>query len=204
MSSSIKSVVFDIGNVMVRWAPLEIIRLTFGELEDLEQKAREVFLSDTWLSINKGLLTEAEAKLQYQQLHGFTELQADQLFYYVFQTQLLLHGSVSLLERVKSAGYNVYALTDNVIEIVEHLKAQYDFWPLFDGAIISAHVGCLKPGSEIFNHLLKNYELNGAETVFLDDMMHNVEGAQLAGIHAIQFTNAHQCEIELKALGLSF
>ncbi|MEF1190116.1 HAD family phosphatase, partial [Vibrio parahaemolyticus] len=29
-SSQIKNVVFDVGNVLVRWSPPEIVRLTFG------------------------------------------------------------------------------------------------------------------------------------------------------------------------------
>ncbi|PQJ42956.1 hypothetical protein BTO00_13075 [Vibrio campbellii] len=42
------------------------------------------------------------------------------------------------------------------------------------------------------------------ETVFLDDMPYNVEGAREVGIDAIQFKHAEQCECGLKAMGLSF
>jgi len=41
--SETKNVVFDIGNVVVRWAPLEIIRLTFGDNNAVEEKAKSVF-----------------------------------------------------------------------------------------------------------------------------------------------------------------
>ena len=30
----VRNIVFDVGNVIVRWDPLEIIRLTFVERED--------------------------------------------------------------------------------------------------------------------------------------------------------------------------
>jgi len=126
------------------------------------------------------------------------------LFYYVKHTQLILFGSMALVLRVKAADYNVYALTANVNEIFEHLKSQYDFWSLFDGAIVSSEVGCMKPHPEIFNHLLDHYEIEVSKTVFIDDMLHNVEGARSIGFSGIQFENSAQCEGELKLLGLNF
>nr|PMK08121.1 HAD family hydrolase [Vibrio sp. 10N.261.54.E10] len=191
------------GNVIVRWAPLEIARLTFGDTEELESRARSIFQSTIWMDLNKGFLTESEAKLRYQQELDLSPLECDRLFYYVKQTQILLHGSVELIERVKSAGYGVYALTDNVVEIVEYLKNTYQFWALFDGAAVSAELGMLKPQPEIYQELLSNYGLKASETVFIDDMPYNVEGARSVGMAAIQFTDAVQCENSLQALGVN-
>ncbi|MEZ8313725.1 HAD family hydrolase [Vibrio splendidus] len=202
-SNEIKNVVFDVGNVIVRWAPLEIVRLTFGDTEELESRARSIFQSTIWMDLNKGFLTESEAKLRYQQELDLSPLECDRLFYYVKQTQILLHGSVELIERVKSAGYGVYALTDNVVEIVEYLKNTYQFWALFDGAAVSAELGLLKPQPEIYQVLLSNYGLKASETVFLDDMPYNVEGARSVGMSAIQFIDAVQCENSLQALGVN-
>lgn len=144
-SGSIRNVVFDIGNVIVRWTPLEIVKLTFGEVKAPEVLVKAIFQSETWLDLNKGLISESDAKAQYQQFLNLSHLECERLFYYVKQTQILIFGSVDLLQRVKLAGYNVYALTDNVHEIVSHLKSTYTFWPLFDGATVSAELGLLKP-----------------------------------------------------------
>ena len=203
-SDSIKNVVFDIGNVIVRWAPLEIVRLTFGEVKASEKLAKSIFQSETWLALNKGFISEPEAKAQYKQSLGLSSLECERLFYYVKQTQLLIYGSVELLKRVKSAGYNVYALTDNVHEVVTHLKSEYTFWSLFDGVAVSADLGLLKPQAEIYQSLLIQHKLEASETVFIDDMPYNVEGAKAVGIAGVQFEDAAQCEEELKALGLSF
>lgn len=200
----IKNVVFDIGNVLVRWSPIEIIRLTFGESDDSQTRAKTIFQSPLWLAINRGELNKAESRNQFQQQFGFTPETVEQLFYYVKHTQLTLFGSVDLVKRVKAAGYRTFALTDNVGEIVEHLKQRHDFWPLFEGAIVSAEVKCLKPSAEIFNHLLEKYELKAEECVFIDDVLVNVEGAKKLGFSTIQFKNAQQCEQDLKALGLHF
>ena len=203
-SGSIKNVVFDVGNVIVRWAPIEIVRLTFGEGKESEELARSIFQSETWLDLNKGFISESNAKAQYQQSLGLSELECERLFYYVKQTQILIYGSVDLIKRVKSAGYNVFALTDNVHEIVAYLKSEYTFWDLFEGATVSAEVGLLKPQAEIYHSLVSLHELAPSETVFIDDMPHNIEGAKAAGLSGILFVNAAQCEEELKLLGLSF
>jgi len=203
-SEAIKNVVFDIGNVIVRWAPLEIVRLTFGEVKASENLAKSIFQSETWAALNKGHISESDAKGQYKQSLHLSDLECELLFYYVKQTQLLIFGSVDLLKRVKSAGYNVYALTDNVHEVVTHLKSEYTFWSLFDGAAVSAELGLLKPQAEIYQALLTQYKLEASETVFIDDMPYNVAGAKAVGIAGVQFKNAAQCEGELKALGLSF
>ncbi|WP_318511450.1 HAD family hydrolase [Photobacterium leiognathi] len=199
----VRNIVFDVGNVIVRWEPLEIIRLTFVDSEDHEQLAKAIFQSQTWVSLNKGLISETEAKTQYQQTLGLSEWECEQLFYYVKQTQRLIVGSIELIQHIKSAGYSVYALTDNVHEIVSYLKSTYSFWPLFDGAIVSADVGMLKPQPEIYHSLLNKFELIASETVFIDDMLYNVEGAKSIGMHAIQFENIDQCEKDLISLGLN-
>ncbi|MEZ8287082.1 HAD family hydrolase [Vibrio splendidus] len=203
-SNQIKNVVFDVGNVIVRWSPLEIAHLTFGSLVDLEGRARLIFQSAIWSDLNKGFLTENEAKLRYQQELDLSPLECDRLFYYVNQTQILQYGSVDRIERVKRSGYGAYAFTDNVAEIVEYLKATYEFWPLFDGSVVSAELGVLKPQPEIYQALLSNNGLEASETVFIDDMPYNVEGAKIVGMAGVQFIDAVQCENDLCALGVEF
>lgn len=198
----IKNVVFDIGNVVVRWSPVEIVRLTFGDMESSEEKVRFIFQSSTWRDLNKGHLTEDEAKAQYQDLYGFTELECDRLFYYVKQTQILIYDSVNLITRCKNAGYRVFALTDNVHEIIAYLKETYTFWALFEGAVVSAELGMLKPQTEIYQSLLTQYDLEASETVFIDDMPPNIKGAESVGITGVRFESSYQCELALTALGV--
>lgn len=201
--NEIKNVVFDVGNVIVRWAPAEIVRLTFG-VEKPESLMRLIFQSDVWQALNRGKMSVSEAQLQFQQVLGFSHQHTEQLFYYVKQTQLLLFGSVDLLKRIKQAGYGVYALTDNVTEVVAYLKSTYDFWSLFDGATVSADIGWLKPEPEIYHHLLEQQNISSSASVFIDDMAGNVAGAKSLGFSGIQFANSTQCEAELKSLGLTF
>ncbi|KZN47044.1 HAD family hydrolase [Pseudoalteromonas luteoviolacea] len=204
METTIKNVVFDIGNVVVRWSPEDIISMAFGKSHLQTGLVESVFHSDIWLDLNKGLMTEEETKLRYQKELDLSQGDCERLFHYIKHSLIPVYNSVALIERVKKAGYKVYALTDNVHEIVDYLKATYQFWPLFEGAIVSADLGVLKPQPAIYDALLTHFSLNANETVFIDDMPHNVAGAQAMGIEAIQFKDAGQCEEELKKLGLAF
>lgn len=54
-TNKIRNVVFDVGNVIVRWSPVEIVRLTFGySAQEAEHKAKAIFQHDIWMALNKG------------------------------------------------------------------------------------------------------------------------------------------------------
>lgn len=100
-SVQIKNVIFDVGNVLVRWSPVEIVRLTFGGSVESEKMAQMLFSSQIWKDLNKGTISEREAKQRYQREHQVTTEEMDRFFYYVKHTQILLYGSIELLKRVK-------------------------------------------------------------------------------------------------------
>jgi FMN phosphatase YigB (HAD superfamily) len=45
--------------------------------------------------------------------------------------------------------------------------------------------------------LLDEYQLDAAETVFIDDMSENLAAAESIGIQTIQFTSSAQCKQDL-------
>ena len=202
----IRNVVFDIGNVFVQWSPPEIIRRCFDLPPDsTENRERTVLLrSPLWLRLNRGEVTQGEAELAYQAEHGLSREEAAALLFHAMDHQELVDGTEALARRLQGAGYRLFALTDNVREIVAHLKSRYRFWELFEGAVVSAEVGMLKPHDGIFRHLVDTFGLEPAETVFLDDVQGNVDGAIRVGLQARLFTTAERCEQDLRGLGLRF
>jgi putative hydrolase of the HAD superfamily len=203
----IRNVVFDVGNVFVRWSPGEVIERCFdvpsGTAEN-RSRAFSLFGSPIWLSLNRGQMTVAEAAYAYRAQHGLTDEESSALFFHVMDHQVPIEGTQALATRLKAAGFRVFGLTDNIREIVAHLKERYDFWSLFEGVVVSADVGVLKPDPRIFAHLLQTFALQADETVFLDDNPPNVEGARGAGMEALLFTTAADGERDLRSLGLSF
>lgn len=77
---AIRNVVFDVGNVIVKWAPQDIAQLTFGEGEESAFMATAVFKSEFWRDLNKGKYTEAEVKRALHQQLGLSSDTLEQLF----------------------------------------------------------------------------------------------------------------------------
>jgi putative hydrolase of the HAD superfamily len=204
MGGTIKNIVFDIGNVIVRWDPIRISTRTFGAERSTPEFVGSIFGPETWLPLNRGELTATQAKEAYQDRLGLSAAEADKLFYNINDSLDLLTDTIALMERLQRAGFRIFALSDNVHEIVHYLKQRYDFWRFFEGAVISAEIGLLKPSPAIFLHLLETHALRAEECVFLDDVLANVEGARAVGMQALQFSHARRAEQELKSLGLVF
>ena len=201
---TIRNIVFDIGNVLVRWDSLGIVEAAFG-LSGEEAKARRHALfgeTDIWRALNRGEHTEAGAKAAYVAAGLLTADEAEAMFAALYDSLHLLEDTPPLMERLKAAGYRIFALTDNVREIVAHLEGTHDWWAHFEHVTNSAEVGVLKPDPRIYAHLLDTNVLAPEETVFFDDMPGNVAGAQAAGMHAFVFTDAAQAERDLRSLGV--
>ena len=74
------------------------------------------------------------------------------------------------------------------------------FMPLFDGGIFSCRVHMIKPEKGIYELLCKQYDLDPAECVFIDDNAKNVEGARSVGITAIHFKDYESASRELEEI----
>ncbi len=203
----IRNVIFDVGNVFVRWSPSEIISRSFNLEPTSEQnrdRADAIFRSPIWISLNLGELTQGDAEAAFQRQFGLTNDDTAKLFFHIMDHQEPIDGTEEIARRLARAGYRVFGLTDNVHEIVAHLKTRYRFWELFEGAVVSAEVRLIKPHQAIFRHAIEAYGLAASQTVFFDDVQANVDGARSIGMEARLFTTAERCEHDLRTLGLSF
>lgn len=195
----IKNVIFDIGNVLVRWEPYEIIQkiLPGSDSVMLYQQMRPV-----WLDLNLGKLSEKEAIEIYWRQLEVPKQKIIELMNEVKVSQTMIPGSIELLNKLHEKGVNLYSITDNIKEIMEYHYANSNFLSYFKGIVVSAEVGFLKPDPKIYRHLFTKYGLDPAESVFIDDLIPNVEGALSVGMQAFQFTDAILCEKKLKEIGI--
>jgi putative hydrolase of the HAD superfamily len=190
---TIKNIIFDIGNVLVKWAPREVVAKLFPA-EDHDQLTLDLFTSQSWLDLNLGKISESQLiQIYHKTLHidigKLTELMAE-----IKESLTLLPGSLALVEKLYKKNYPLFVITDNTHEILAYLKKRYDFWWMFKFITSSAEVGILKPNEGIYRYLLGSQHLISEECLFLDDVLQNVEGARRVGIEAYQFTTAQDCE----------
>ena len=198
----IKHIVFDVGNVLLTWQPSHVVSKLFPEKNAMEF-TQALFKSPPWYDLNLGKITESEVLQIYHQTLGIDHEKLRRLLNEVKNSFSPVDNSLELLSSLYQSDYVLYALTDNVREIMSYLKSKYNFWDKFKGIVVSADVGYLKPAPEIYNHLLSVHDINPKEAVFVDDHLPNVDGARRVGMQGIQFINAKQCIDELSQLGVN-
>jgi len=201
---AIRNIVFDVGNVIVPWDPLGIERVAFGSERIAEPDYVSPFRGNpVWLAVNRGELSLEQAKDAYEADYGFDRSDIDRLYVSLRASFPLISDTVAMMQELRSAGYRLFAITDNVHEIVAQLKRDYSFWELFDHAAVSAELGVLKPDPKIYQWLLEAAGIDPTESVFMDDVQRNVDGAIAQGMRAFVFTDASAARSNLQALGVA-
>jgi HAD superfamily hydrolase (TIGR01509 family) len=81
-------------------------------------------------------------------------------------------------------------------------RERYPFLDRFHGIVVSAHEQLLKPDRRIYALLCERHGLTPRDCIFIDDNLHNVEGAQAFGMQGHYFQTAGALRAELKRQGL--
>ncbi len=184
------NMVFDLGGVVFNYNPKEYLVERFYN-ERTEKKLYDaVFGSEEWQLMDLGKLTWNDASAIFMQRGKAKDVAFEMRALLEEWTELLTTRSatVVLMRLLKKNGFNIYYLS-NLSKEVHELIARRDFWPLFDGGVLSYEVGVAKPDLEIYQILLKKYKLAPQETIFTDDTKANSSAAFETGITGIQFRN---------------
>ena len=183
----IKNIVFDMGQVLLRFDRQAIIgRLGLGP-EDEKVLMDQVLLSKEWSRMDWGEITDEEAAESIcARLPARLHEPARRIVLGWDEIMEPVPGMAALAGDLKQAGYGVYLLSN-----ASH--RQPDYWPrvpgaeLFDGAVISSKVGYVKPERGIYEALLRKYDLKAEECFFVDDTSLNVVGAMRCGMDGAVF-----------------
>jgi len=201
--SNIKTVVFDIGGVLIDWNPRHLYRKIFSNGEEMERFLSEVCTYEWNVQQDGGkLFSEATAELSAR----FPEY-SDKIALYYGRWEEMLGGeftdTVKIFNELKSAGIPLYALTNWSHEAFPVAYERYGFMKQFDGIVVSGYEKLLKPDHAIYRVLMDRYNINPAESVYIDDNKANAEASAELGFHAIHFQSADLLRLELRSLGLA-
>ena len=182
-----KSIIFDLGGVMVDFDPKAYLvdRLCNAEME--EKVYDLTFGSEEWQLLDAGKLSRYDGNqrmLEHARAEGCA-----------FEVQGVLDDWMhilrprrrmqTLVEQLKQHGYCVYYLS-NIPEDVLDFLTERDLKGLFDGGVASCEVHINKPDPRIYKALLAKYQLKAGESVFIDDRLENVQAAFRLGFAGIQ------------------
>lgn len=182
----VDAVIFDIGNILIRFAPDDFIQRLFPGDERLQKHMMEhVYYGKYWLCFDRGTMTYEEAAKRLAQEYGEREEDYLHALFGWFQLKTPIEEGFRAAQRCKQAGKKLYLLSNYPQQGFEFVHKQYAelFNPLFDGGIISCYEHVIKPEKEIYQLLCSRYGIDPARAVFIDDTLVNVEGAIRNGIH---------------------
>lgn len=103
------------------------------------------------------------------------------------------------VEQLKSTGKRVAVLSNMPRDLGEALQCRTSRFQLFDFVTLSYEVRAVKPDAAIYEHCLGGLGTIGNRTLFLDDRIENIHGAERLGIHGVQFTSRPEVLPKLSA-----
>jgi putative hydrolase of the HAD superfamily len=197
----VRAVFFDIGNVLLRFSAREVVRRIAWEVRGSPVKlARYLWNSNLGERVEKGELAGEELYALFRKELGYKKSYAQ--FRRLWCDHFTLNrASYAILKRTAKK-VPTYLLSNTNALHIDFIRDNYRFPALVKGAILSHEVGLRKPSPGIYRAALKLSRTKAAQTVFVDDLEANVEGARRVGFVAIRFKNAADLRRRFRELGL--
>ena len=200
----IRNVVFDMGQVLIRYEPDRYIRELEVSEADGKLLMEQVFRSLEWTRMDWGELTDEQAAESIcARLPARLHAAARKLVLGWEQPILPVPGIGELIGELKAAGYGIYLLSNASFR-------QREYWPaipgseLFDGGVISCEEGFIKPERGIYEALLDRYGLKAEECFFVDDVPVNVQGARRCGMDGAVFRgDVEELRLHMRRAGVN-
>lgn len=179
------TVVFDIGNVLIRWDPRNLFRKTFAGDEAAMEDFLATACSHDWLlQCDTGDIC-AHVAARIADFPHYREHLAAFDARWMETLGGIIEENVALFARLKARGRKVYGITNYSRDKFEASQAIHPFYGWFDGLVVSGREGLAKPDPRIFALLFERYGLEPSRTLFIDDSERNVAAAQAAGMDVI-------------------
>jgi len=193
------NLIFDFGNVLVRWEPQRVYLPYFGGDE-----AQYWYF---WRHVcNPELRNRIDAGEDQQQCINSQKAlfpdYAAPLEMFITDWEETLPGEMPgmrelLLQLKADSRYRIFGLTNWSIETFPLARKKFEILQMIDNYVVSGDVKLVKPDPAIFRLALDRFGIKADETTFIDDNPDNVEAAKRLGMDGIVFTNAASLRAEL-------
>ena len=194
------AVIFDFGNVLVRWEPERVFLPYFGGDE-----ARYWFF---WRHVCDQQFRDRidageDSGTVIRQRQAVYPEYAEAIEMYMSRWEDSLPGEMpgmyQLVQELKADPHNhIYGLTNWSMETFPQARAKFPVLQLIDDYVVSGDIRVVKPHPDIFLTLLNRYHLQADQCIFVDDNPANVAGAQQLGLQGILFHGSDFLRADLK------
>jgi 2-haloacid dehalogenase/putative hydrolase of the HAD superfamily len=196
------AVLWDIGNVWVRWDPRTLYSRIFPDVAAREDFLARVCTIDWHVAHDRGV-TFAENRQPL--LARFPEhaeaIEAWELRWWEMFSGVIAESEAAI-EALAARGVPQFALSNMSHEVIDGIVAMSPAFARLQDRLISAEVGLLKPDPAIFQAACDRFARAPGDLLFIDDSAENVAAAARLGFDTHHFTDPAALRPALIARGL--
>jgi 2-haloacid dehalogenase len=195
------AILFDLGNVLVKWNPRNLYRKVFASADEMERFLAEVCTAEWNEQQDAGrAIAEANALLIARHPHYKVEIEA---YYGRFDEMIAgeMEGMAALVADLKARGVPLYGLSNWCAETFHH-GLRYSVLRELKDIVVSGRERVKKPDPRIFQIAVDRFGLVPERTLFIDDVAANITAGEAVGLKGHLFTGADELRSTLKSLGL--
>ncbi len=188
-ATAIKNIIFDLGSVLIRFDRQTFLDRHAADCTPAERTLleRETYLSAEWIMQDRGTHVPAEtAQIVCGRVPEKLHAAVRGLVCRWYDDILPIEGMSGLVGELKENGYKIFLLSNAAKDFPEY----WDRIPgheYFDDWCVSAFEGFIKPQPEIYRRALDKFGILASQSLFIDDVTANIEGALNAGMQGIVF-----------------
>lgn len=198
---TVSAVVFDIGNVLIRWKPEAYYDATIGV-----ERRREMFVEVDLHDLQERIDAGADFKDTFYQAAEDNPKWHSEIRQWVDRWNDIarpeLPHSVSLLRALRAKGVAVFALTNFGVGSFALSEQKYPFLKEFDKRYVSGAMMVSKPNPEIYRLMEQDCGVPATELLFTDDRADNIATAASRGWQTHLFEHPQGWAERLVAEGL--
>lgn len=194
-----RNIIFDFGNVLVRWEPERVYLPYFDNDEAKYWYFWRHVCGRQWRDrIDAG---EDEQECIRELQSQYPEY-AEPIAMYWDRWDEMLPGEVpgmrELIQRLKASGkYAIYGLSNWSMETFPQARERFEVLQQIDNYVVSGDVKLIKPDPRIFKLLLDRFGLKAEDCTFVDDNPDNVEAAKKLGMQGVFFKGVESLDFDV-------
>ena len=196
------NIVFDLGMVLIEWDPRHLYRKVFADPAKMEWFLDNVCHGAWNLEQDKGRSFDEGVK---EATSRFPEYAHEISLYRDRWMEMVpgdIAGSVEIIEDLHDNGVPLYAITNWNGDTFRATRGRFGFLSLFRDIVVSGDEKLLKPEPAIFELLARRNGIDLSDSMFIDDSMKNVKGAEAMGMKGHHFTKPELLRADLQSLGI--
>ncbi len=197
-----KAVLFDVGNVVVRWDPRTLYSKIFRDAAERDRFLAEVCTMAWHGETDRGLsFGDNIARLTAQHPQH-----AEAIAAWWARWPEMFSGPIpeteAAIEALHARGVPMYGLTNMSTEAWPGVQAMSPVFARFTDTVVSAAEGAIKPETRIYEIVLERSGLKPQDFLFVDDNRPNIDAADALGFHTLHFTDPAALHPTLERHGL--